>query len=74
MKISAVFDGAGHIISAHEVKDVAGATTTLHQVPGPGQHQAVFEAPSNLATKKFSDFIHTLHVQGSAGKHQLVAK
>lgn len=74
MKISAVFDGAGHIISAHEIKDVPGATTSLHQVPGPGQHQAVFEAPSQVASKKFADFIHTLHVQSSGGKHHLVGK
>lgn len=74
MKISAVFDGKGHIVSAHEIKDVPGATTSLHQVPGPGQHQAVFDAPSQVASKKFGDFIHSMHVQTSGGKHQLVSR
>jgi hypothetical protein len=71
MKISAVYDAAGNIVSAHELKDAPGAAFTLRQEAGPGEHIEVFDVPSHHASQKFSDFAHMLHVNVSAAKHHL---
>jgi len=74
MKISAVYDPNGHVISAQEHRDGHGATATLQLVAGPGQRHATFEAPTQFAGKDFAEFAHLLHVNVKAANPSLSAK